>query len=94
MDYTPQQPQQKPQEPTYELKKDVTGKPPPARGPQTIKVVKYVEVDGKEQKQEIEVKVPFAPKAHCKKCHGRGYLGFVAKTGQIIPCVKCFPPPR
>jgi hypothetical protein len=92
MEYTPQAPKQpEPPKPIYELKKDVTGKPPPVRGPQTIPVVKYVKVDGKEQRQEVKIQVPHAPKSNCKKCHGRGYIGFESKSGNFIPCVKCFP---
>lgn len=95
MEYTPQAPKQpEPPKPTYVLVNDVTGKPPPVRGPQTIKVVKYVEVDGKQQRQEVNMQVPYAPKANCKKCHGRGYIGFESKSGNVIPCVKCFHPQR
>jgi hypothetical protein len=90
MEYTPQAPKQPESHPTYELKKDVTGKPPPARGPQTIKVVKYVKVGDKEERQEVNLQVPYAPKPDCKKCYGQGYIGFDSKSGKVIPCVKCF----
>lgn len=96
MDYTPKQPNQPaPSQPTYELKKDVTGKPPPKRGPQTITAVRYVkQEDGTETKQTQEIKVPYEPNPKCKRCYGRGYIGWVANTNQIIPCMKCFAPKR
>lgn len=31
------------------------------------------------------------PKPNCKKCHGRGYLGRKADTGEPIPCTCIFP---
>lgn len=91
--YTPQAP--KPQaapKSEYVLVDDVTGKPPPKRGPQTIKVIRYVkDKEGKDVKQESQVRVPFAPKDNCKKCHSRGYIGFEATSGKLIPCRKCYP---
>ena len=30
------------------------------------------------------------PKPNCKKCHGRGYLGRKADTGEPIPCTCIF----
>lgn len=91
--YTPQAPkQQAPPKSEYVLVEDVTGLPTPKRGPQTIKVVKYAKDEsGKDVKHEAELKVPFAPKANCKKCYGRGYIGFKANTAEVIPCLKCYP---
>jgi hypothetical protein len=31
------------------------------------------------------------PKPNCKKCHGRGFLGRKADTGEPIPCTCIFP---
>lgn len=31
------------------------------------------------------------PNPNCKKCHGRGYLGRKADTGEPIPCTCIFP---
>lgn len=31
------------------------------------------------------------PKPNCKKCHGRGYLGRKADTGEPIPCTCIYP---
>jgi len=31
------------------------------------------------------------PKKNCKKCHGRGYLGRKADTGEPIPCPCIYP---
>lgn len=31
------------------------------------------------------------PKPNCKKCHGRGYLGRKADTGEPIPCICIYP---
>ena len=78
--------------PAYELKKDITGKPPVKRGPQTLKAIRYEEQeDGTEKKLEIEFRVPFAPKSNCKHCYGRGYVGFDSRTDGILVCRKCFP---
>lgn len=32
------------------------------------------------------------PKPNCKKCHGRGYTGRHADTGEPVPCSCIFPP--
>jgi len=92
--YTPQAPKQQAPPPSeYVLVEDVTGLPAPKRGPQTITVVKYEkdEKTGKDVKKETQLKVPFAPKANCKKCYGRGYIGFKANSIEVIPCLKCYP---
>ena len=91
--YTPQAPkQQPPPKSEYVLVEDVTGLPAPKRGPQTIKVVRYVkDKDGKDVKQEAQIKVPYAPKDNCKKCYGRGYIGFESVSGKVMPCRKCYP---
>jgi len=92
MDYIPQtipQPQpSQPSQPTYELKKDVTGKPPEKRGPQELTAIR-MDRDGKQVK--FQFKVPYPPKSKCKKCYGRGYIGFDAHTGNVFPCRKCYP---
>lgn len=31
------------------------------------------------------------PKPNCKKCHGRGYIGRHADSGEPIPCTCIFP---
>lgn len=31
------------------------------------------------------------PNPNCKKCHGRGYLGRKADTGEPIPCICIYP---
>lgn len=81
MDYTPPVPASpKPQAPSYELKKDITGKPPEKRGVQMLK-----------DKNGTEVKLPYPPKEKCKKCYGRGYIGTDARTGRFVICVKCYP---
>ena len=81
MDYIPKPPtQQPPPPPTYELKKDVSGKPVIHRGPQVLTNSK-----GK------KFNVPFPPNPNCKKCYGRGYIGYNAKTSIMIPCKKCYP---
>ena len=84
MDYTPPVPQQSvAPPPTYELKKDVTGKPTPKRGVQIIK-----------DNRGNEFKVPFLPNPKCKRCKGRGYVGHMdINTSMIglIVCLKCYP---
>lgn len=89
MDFTPKPTEQKPTPPpTYELKKDVTGKPAPKRGAQVLFAYKQNE---KKETVKVQFKVPMAPQAKCKKCLGRGYIGFEARSGNIIPCRKCYP---
>lgn len=90
MDYIPKPPTQPPQpKPEYELVDDVTHKPAPKRGPQTIEISREDE-NGK--LVTIKVKVPHEPKPNCKKCYGRGYIGFDNKTKMPIACYKCYPP--
>ena len=89
MEYIPQVPQQPaPAAPVYELKKDVTGKPPEKRGPQILTAT-HNDKDGKEVK--FQFKVPYPPKSSCKICYGRGYIGWDIKTGAVFPCRKCYP---
>jgi hypothetical protein len=76
--YTPPIPQTPP--PTYELKKEVTGQGPVKRGPQVIK-----DTFGNERP------VPFPPKAKCKRCYGRGYIGKDVVSGGLVLCKKCYP---
>ena len=80
MDYTPKTTEQNPAPITYELKKDVTGKPAPKRGTQLLS-----------NHKGHKMKVPFPPKANCKKCNGRGYVGTDTKTGAMLICRKCYP---
>lgn len=84
MDYTPPVPQPPPPpKPEYVLVEDVTGKPPPVRGVQTLK-------DNKGN----EFKVPFLPNPKCKKCYGRGFTGHINLSSHIIGmllCLKCYP---
>lgn len=83
LEYIPQPPkQQSAPKAEYVLVKDVTGKPPMARGPQIL-------TDSKGHK----VKVPFPPNPKCKKCYGRGYIGYDSKTHLPLPCHKCYPMP-
>lgn len=89
MDYIPQQPKVEQPKSEYVLVDDMTHIPAPKRGPQSITIVRYDE-EGK--KQEVQVKVPYLPKNNCKKCYGRGYIGFDVKTRYPLPCVKCYPP--
>lgn len=65
--------------PSYELTKDVTGKPPEKRGV-------FVLVD----KNGTEVKLPYKPKAGCNKCFGRGHRGVDIKSGKFVICRKCY----
>lgn len=88
MDYTPQAPARQEIKPEYVLVEDITGTPPPKRGPQTIDIITY-DKDGK--KQIVKAKVPHAPNSKCKKCFGRGYIGFDSKTKNFIACSKCYP---
>jgi hypothetical protein len=94
--YTPQQPKQQAAPPSqYVLVNDVTGKPPPKRGPQVLKAYTQEKVeDTKERKQIIlEFKVPYPPKEKCKRCKGRGYEGTISYQGQHAVCIckKCYP---
>ena len=87
--YTPQSPKQQPAPKSeYVLVEDVTGEPPPKRGPQVLFAVKQNE---KKEQVKIQFKVPYAPKNNCKKCRGRGHIGFAHPSGNIIPCRKCYP---
>lgn len=79
MDYTPKTNQQAQPKPSYELTTDVTGTPPAS----SIKSLK--------DKNGQEVKLPYPPKSNCKKCYGKGFLGYNNKNGRLIICIKCFP---
>ena len=80
MEYTPRTEPKGQPTPSYELKKDVTGKPPEKRGV-------YVLTD----KNGTQVKLPYPPKNKCKHCYGRGYLGMDTITGKLVICRKCYP---
>lgn len=96
LEYTPQAPKkQEAPKSEYILVEDVTGKPPPLRGPQILKA--YTEERNKETKERkqivLEFKVPYPPKVNCKRCRGRGYEGTVTigKQHGICICKKCYP---
>ena len=92
IEYTPTQPKKETPKPEYVLVEDVTGKPPPKRGPQILEALRYVkDKDGKEQKEITKFKTPYPPKPYCKKCFGRGYIGFEPRSGNIYLCKKCYP---
>ena len=80
MDYTPVVPKPPEQKPEYVLVNDVSGNPPLERGPKTL-------VDSKGN----QFTVPYPPKANCKKCYGRGYIGTDSNKNEIILCRKCYP---
>lgn len=88
--YTPQQPQNAPTPPPqYELKKDVTGEPPPIRGSIFIEVLIP---DKNNKRSKVQVQVPHLPKTNCKNCYGKGYVGFETKSQKILFCHKCYKP--
>ena len=74
--------------PQYELKKDVTGKPPVARGMQILKATRE---DAEGKPITLEIKVPWPPKPKCNACYGRGYIGVDLKKGNLVACHKCYP---
>ena len=79
--YTPIPTKQQPLPPTeYVLVEDVSRKPPVKRGAQIL-------TDSKGRKFQV----PYPPKSGCKKCYGRGYIGFDPKTNSTLPCKKCYP---
>lgn len=80
MEYIPKETSQAVPPPTYELAKDVTGKPPVQRAGKVL-------VD----KAGNKVQLPYPPKSNCKKCRGLGYLGTDVKSGRFIICKKCYP---
>jgi hypothetical protein len=63
----------------YQLEKAVTGK-----------VEKKVPVV-LEDKEGNKIRAPWAPKANCKRCLGRGYMGMSTITNVLLPCRKCYP---
>ena len=77
--------------PEYILVDDVTHQPTPTRGPQVLKAVKAYEDKGEKKTKIIEFKVPSPPNPKCKKCYGRGYIGFEAGTEDLLICLKCYP---
>jgi len=91
LEYTPQQPKQKEaSKPEFVLVNDVTGKAPSKRGPQVLQAYRQ---DNNGKQVVVQFKVPYPPKSNCKRCYGRGYVGFV-KTGEshaLDVCKKCFP---
>lgn len=94
IEYVPKQPKQETPKSEYVLVNDVTGKPPPLRGPQTLKAhVEVKDKEGKRQPLEVPFKVPYPPKTNCKKCYGRGYIGVqtIGEQKDILYCKKCYP---
>lgn len=96
IEYTPQAPKQQPAPKSeYVLVEDMTGQPPPKRGPQVMKAYteEKDEKTGERKQVVLEFKVPFPPKSNCKKCYGRGYVGIikVGKQQGIAICRKCYP---
>ncbi len=91
LEYTPQQPKQKEApKPEFVLVEDMTGKPPPPRGPQVLQAYRQ---DKNGKQVVLQFKVPYPPKSNCKRCRGRGYDGFI-KDGEsyaLNMCKKCFP---
>lgn len=80
MDYIPKAPQQQPVvPPSYELVKDVTGKPPEPRGT-------FILIDA----NNTQVKMPHAPNKKCKQCYGRGFIGMNAKNRRVVICTRCY----
>lgn len=74
-------PQETPPPPEYTLVKDGTGKDPIKRGVQIL-----TDTKGR------SFKVPRPPNPKCKKCRGRGWIGYdVRNEGKTILCGKCFP---
>ncbi len=91
LEYTPQQPKQKePPKSEFVLVNDVTGKAPIKRGPQVLQAYR---TDNNGKKIVIQFKVPYPPKTNCKKCLGRGYIGFIMNgtDHNLLICKKCFP---
>lgn len=90
IEYVPKEPKKEEPKSSYILVNDVTGKPPAIRGPQ---VLKAVTTDLSGSRLDIPFKVPYPPKANCKKCFGRGYRGIQTVGGQkgILYCKKCYP---
>jgi hypothetical protein len=87
--YEPKPPAAPPQPtPQYELNKDVTGKPPVARGMQVLKTTRE---DDEGKPIIFELKVPWPPKQSCSACYGRGYIGVDLKKGKLVSCHKCYP---
>lgn len=79
--YTPQQAQTPSSAPTpeYTLINDLSGKPPPRKGPYNI-------IDHMGRKFTM----PHEPTANCKRCCGKGYVGIDTKSKKIIICHKCY----
>ena len=99
--YTPQAPAQTPVAPTqFQLVEDVTGKPLPKHGPQTLIAVRYQkdtkslvktkkgQKDQTERRIELKFNVPHPPVENCKACHGKGYVGWI--RGRLQICGKCY----
>lgn len=64
----------------YELVSTVAGKPPEKKEPVVLQ-----DADGN------KLRAPWAPKKHCKRCYGRGFVGKDSKTNELVPCRKCYP---
>ena len=87
--WSPEQPKATPPPPPqYELKTDVTGEAPPIRGAIFIEILVPDKKNGGRMK--VKAQVPRLPKANCKLCYGKGYVGFETKSEKVIFCHKCF----
>lgn len=62
----------------YQLEKAVTGK------------VEKREPVVLEDTEGNTLRAPWAPKSNCNKCYGRGFVGKISGTDQLIPCRKCY----
>lgn len=72
----PEQTNQPQPTPTYELKSSASGKISPRL---TITVAGN------------KIEIPYLPKSNCKKCMGKGYLGYDVKQSKVFMCLKCYP---
>lgn len=75
----PTAPPQKAAPAQYELENTVVGKPE-KKEPVVL-----------QDKKGNKLRAPWAPKAKCKRCFGRGFVGTDTKTNELIPCRKCYP---
>lgn len=66
----------------YKLVRTLTGNPvaPKPNGPVIL-----------EDKEGNKLRAPYPPRASCKSCYGRGFIGKDVKTNQLLPCRKCYP---
>lgn len=48
-----------------------------------------VEEDEVKNLEKYQIALKKRPLSHCKKCYGRGHLGFNLKTNVYLPCLRC-----